>query len=374
MSEEREKKKIQRAITSLDVRGFRSIEETSLSFEKMNILVGANGSGKSNLLEVFRMLSFLAHQRLEYYGSLQSSLPTLFFGGFPKTDEIRILLKFSSTVGSNEYRLSLVGSRTQDLKLFIKEEAVSFQSKMPNASKTTQSFDSMKKETNLVGKGKTGIPWVAADFLKKIVFYRPDLGAGSKLKGFAKIDDNESFASDASNLAPFLYRLQEKDSHRFTKIKRNLQRVAPFVEDIILRPSPLNEGYIKLEWKPKRMEGYWDAYSLSEGTLRFLALITLLLQPDPPDVILLDEPEVGLHPFAVHLLVNLMMSHPSQFVLATQSADLLDYFQPSHLIITERKGEASVFSRLESEPLAIWLEEYKTGELWEKNILGGNIS
>ena len=137
----------------------------------------------------------------------------------------------------------------------------------------------------------------------------------------------------------------------------------------------LNEDKIRLEWLHVGSDAYFDASSLSDGSLRFIALATLLLQPESlrPPVVLLDEPELGLHPFAITLLAS-MLKHAavdSQIIVATQSPVLLDHFEPEDVLVAERVNRATKLSRLDDDKLHAWLEDYSLGQLWEKNEFGG---
>jgi len=149
--------------------------------------------------------------------------------------------------------------------------------------------------------------------------------------------------------------------------------VAPFFDRFELAPSQLNEKKIKLEWRQKGSDAYFDAYSLSDGTLRFICLATLLPQPNPPALILLDEPELGLHPFAIRILAEMLeaASKRVQVILATQSVTLLNNFEPKDVIVAENDGLKTTFKRLDENKLSMWLEEFSIGDLWEKNVLGG---
>jgi predicted ATPase len=154
-----------------------------------------------------------------------------------------------------------------------------------------------------------------------------------------------------------------------------VQRVAPFFDDFALGPLQLNTDKIRLEWRHKGSEAYFDAASLSDGTLRFIALATLLLQPATlrPSVILVDEPELGLHPYAITMLASLVKqaSVSTQVILSTQSPLLLDHFTPEDVLVANRVEGGTQLARLESDKLAIWLQEYSLGQLWEKNEFGG---
>ena len=114
---------------------------------------------------------------------------------------------------------------------------------------------------------------------------------------------------------------------------------------------------------------------MSDGTLRAMCLVTLLLQPEQelPNLLIVDEPELGLHPSSLSLVATLLKaaSHYSQVVIATQSTRLVDEFDPEHVIVVDRAGAESQFRRLDPEKTEEWLEEYSLGEIWEKNVFGG---
>ena len=154
-----------------------------------------------------------------------------------------------------------------------------------------------------------------------------------------------------------------------------MQRVAPFFDDFQLEPQKLNPNKIRLEWRHKGSEAYFDASALSDGTLRFIALATLFLQPETyrPSVILVDEPELGLHPYAITLLASLIKqaSLTTQVIISTQSPLLLDHFQPEDVLVADRVEGGTQFTRLDSAKLDTWLQDYSLGQLWEKNELGG---
>ena len=160
---------------------------------------------------------------------------------------------------------------------------------------------------------------------------------------------------------------------QFRYIEEHVRLVAPFFERFVLAPSKLNEKKIKLEWRQKGSDAYFDAYSLSDGTLRFICLATLLLQPNPPALILLDEPELGLHPFAIRILAEMLeaASGRVQVLLATQSVTLLNHFAPRDVLVASNDGLRTTFERVDENKLKSWLDDFSLGELWEKNVLGG---
>jgi predicted ATPase len=179
--------------------------------------------------------------------------------------------------------------------------------------------------------------------------------------------------SNASNLAAFLFLLQGQHPEHYREIVRTVRLVAPFFDDFALRPRPLNPNKIQLEWREKGSDSYFGANYLSDGTLRFMCLATLLLQPDLPATVLIDEPELGLHPYAITVLASLLRSaaQQTQVIVSTQSVPLVNQFRPEDVIVVDREDRQSVFRRLTQADLESWLDEYGLGDLWEKNLLGG---
>ena len=194
----------------------------------------------------------------------------------------------------------------------------------------------------------------------------------------AQLHDNRFLREDGENLAAVLYYLKQKEQASYRRIQQTFQLVVPFFDDFILEPQALNEQMIRLEWRHRTSDAHFDISAFSDGTLRFLAIATLLLQPEKlrPSVILLDEPELGLHPYAITLLCSLISSiaTETQVILATQSPLLVDHFEPEDVIVVDRVEGRSEFKRLSTEKLKNWLEDYSLGDLWLMNDLGGRPS
>lgn len=195
------------------------------------------------------------------------------------------------------------------------------------------------------------------------------------MKKTADVNDNRFLRPDGANLAAFLYFLRERHESSYHLIRRTVQGVAPFFDDFQLEPQRLNPNKILLEWRHKGSEAYFDASALSDGSLRFIALATLFLQPEEhrPSVILVDEPELGLHPYAIAMLASLMKqaAATTQVIVSTQSPLLLDHFEPEDVLVADRVDGSTHFTRCDSAKLSTWLEEYSLGQLWEKNEIGG---
>jgi len=152
-----------------------------------------------------------------------------------------------------------------------------------------------------------------------------------------------------------------------------IKSIAPFIDNLYLEPDQINPNQIELRFREIGHENLFNAYSLSDGTLRFICLCTLLLQPQPPKTIIIDEPELGLHPSAIIKLGSMLKSASvkAQIIVSTQSVNLLDQFAAEDIIIVERNDGQTVFKRQNDEELERWLSEYSLGELWSKNVLGG---
>ena len=195
------------------------------------------------------------------------------------------------------------------------------------------------------------------------------------MKKAANVNDNRFLRPDGSNLSAFLYYLSVKHPDSYRLIVDTVRQAAPFLRDFQLEPQLLNPETIRLEWRHQGSDAYFDASALSDGTLRFIGLATLFLQPQihRPSVILVDEPELGLHPYAITLLGSLVkhVAGETQVIVSTQSPLLLDQFEPEDVLVADRVDGATQLSRLDAERLESWLDDYSLGQLWEKNELGG---
>lgn len=230
-------------------------------------------------------------------------------------------------------------------------------------------------ESEIPGSKKRVARYVSEYLDRWRLYHFHDTSESAKVKQTCNIADNKTFQPDARNLAAFLYLLEKKHPNHFENIQDAVRMVAPFFNRFNLHPSQLNEDKILIEWKEKGSDDYFNASALSDGTLRFICLATLLLQPESklPSTILLDEPELGLHPYAITVLAGLLRSTSkcAQVIVATQSVTLVNQFEPDDIVVVDCEKEQSVFKRLDRPDMEGWLEEYGLGDLWEKNVLGG---
>jgi predicted ATPase len=357
----------------ITVKGFKSIASIEkLPLRGINVVIGPNGSGKSNFIGVFSFLHAIREGRLKDYVTRAGGAEKILYFGSKTTKQLEIHVSFNA--GVNQYSLKL--SPTENDLLFPSEERVYFWDKNYYKVPFDQELQVRGTEAGISDPfPKRTASWVRQHLGSWRIYHFHDTSSSSPMKKTTDVEDNRFLRPDGSNLAAFLYYLREKHQESYGLIVRTVQRVTPFFDDFMLEPSKLNPTKIQLEWRHKNSDQYFDASSLSDGTLRFIGLATLLLQPNNyrPSVILVDEPELGLHPYAITMLAAMVKSvaEKTQVILSTQSPFLLDQFEPEDVLVADRQEDSTHFTRLSSERLASWLDEYSLGQLWEKNELGG---
>lgn len=350
------------AISKLTIEGFKSFRRLKrLDLGPLNVLIGANGSGKSNFLAAFELVAkACSPRRITNYVGLAGGANDLLHYGAKATQRIRFDVGFRD--------------RQADFTLLLRYAA------------NDRLFPNLRVETEMLPPNyadqfpaETGLA-PAIEFLRLRLadwkaYHFHDTSPTSPIRQTCDLHDNRHLRRDGANLAAYLYRLRYTHQEGYSLICRTIGLVAPFFEAFQLEPSAFNAEKLQIEWRHRGSEDYFGASSLSDGTLRFMALATLLLQPVElrPKVILIDEPELGLHPYAVGLLASMIRSASvdTQVIVATQSPILLDHFDPEEVLVADRKSGETKLRRLEAEPLKEWLEDYSLGELWEKNELGG---
>lgn len=343
-------------LKSIVIAGFKSFgAQVEVPLRSLNILIGANGSGKSNFLDAFSFLQAYSRGDVDAHVERSGGADKTLHFGTRYTEVADIRIHFSS---GEQCRLRLHPTVSDKIGTSF-GYATGF---------TKLGSDKNKKDRAIEDKCKERLAsWRQYHF--------HDTSFHSPIKKTSNLHDNRFLREDGSNLAAFLYLLRERHEASYRLIRNTICQVAPFFDDFALEPLALNPDTIRLEWRHRNSNAYFDAASLSDGTLRFMALAALLLQPKElrPEIILLDEPELGLHPYAIAMLAAMMRSasNETQIVAATQSPTLLDHFEPEDVLVVERVAGETQLNRLEAEPLREWLEDYSLGQLWEKNHFGG---
>lgn len=349
----------------VSIKGYKSIKDQNIALTKMNILIGQNGAGKTNFISLFKFLRNIIEERLKNI-SLKSGSENLLYYGSKQTKQMVIHLDFSP----NLYQITL--EPAQNDSLFINREQSGFYRDWGGIYWETITVS--EEESNLSHKPSRVSRYVHNVLKDWRVYHFHDTSESAGVKKYCSIADNKFLFEDASNLAAFLYILKNTQKEYFDRIVKTVQLVIPFFKDFVLEPNPLNKENIRLEWNDKFSDKTFTANELSDGSLRFICMATLLLQVELPHMILLDEPELGLHPSAITILAGLLKkaSKRSQVIVSTQSVSLVNEFDAEDIIVVENKDAETTFQRLELEKLETWLSEYSLGDLWDKNIIGGN--
>lgn len=358
-----------KTLEQISVAGFKSIRELrDFKIRQLNVLVGANGAGKSNFISLFNFVRRLVERRLQLYVGQSGGADVFLHFGRKLTDGMTFSLEFSDGDLANGYEAKLIPT-AQNRFIFAGERywAVDRRYATPPAT----SFGEGHEESKLPESG------LATDLLNVLpswqVYHFHDTGDSAYVKQIHDIGDNVRLRPDAANLAAYLYLLQRIHPGHYEQIVSTIRLAAPYFDNFVLRPTPENANKIKLEWRERGSEKYLDALYLSDGTLRFICLTSLLLQPSLPSLILIDEPELGLHPYAVELLADMLhiAATRAQVIVSTQSVSFVNQFQPEDVVVVDRPNSESVFKRLDAGQLSVWLDEYGLGEIWEMNLVGG---
>lgn len=371
------------AISTLSIQGFKSIRKLdSLELRPLNVLIGPNGAGKSNFISFFRMLSELIEGRLEFWVQKLGGADRIFSFGVKETPN----LSFEIYFGDHGYSVTFEASFNDNMII----HSENFFNKNNQLH-----INRIRNKIVMHGNNNTAIPGskVGTDLniyhseIEKIVnlfnnsvtgwkiFHFHDTSETAGMRRFGSLHDQSSLRSDGSNLAAYLWLLRESHPDVYAMIRKTVTLAAPFFDDFVLNPRqlPTGEEQIQLLWRQKGSDYPLWPSQLSDGTLRFICLVTALSQPEPPSTILIDEPELGLHPYAITLLGALLRiaSKRMQVIVSTQSVPLIDEFSIDDLLIVEREEGNTVFRRHTQASFAAWLESYSVGDLWMKNLLGG---
>jgi len=352
-------------LSHIEVNGYKSISQCELDMGAINLLIGANGAGKSNFIGFFKLIATILDERLQTYVSKVGGPDSILHFGRKKTEKLTAQVK----CGDNGYGFTL--EPTNDNRMMFEREALWW---INSGDYRPQGghFESIMEEK----KRKTRIYDFTIPRLRQWrVYHFHDTSDSAKVKQIHRINDNDYLREDGANLAAFLYRLQQGHEVQYKRIVKTIRMVAPFFGDFYLRATPGNTDSIQLEWTETEQDIPFKASELSDGTLRFILLATVLLQPEEfmPSAIIVDEPELGLHPYAIAVLAGLIQSaaNSHQLIISTQSVELVNEFDVEDLIVVDKKDGASTFKRLDEKALEQWLEDYSLGDMWKRNLLGG---
>lgn len=366
-----------RKIDRVIIQNFRSIKSVDIDLRNINILIGPNGAGKSNFINFFKMLNFFVDKGLQNFVIKEGGADNILYFGHKQSQHIFGDIYFQQ----NRYEFKLIPTK-EDRLVFEYEKVYFFYNKnwkydiisenreesgLPEASRKRGVISQRSKSYYVFNSMQT---WR--------VYHFHDSSPEAPARKFNKIEDNRFLKYNGANLSAFLYMLFKRYPENFGMIEKSFKAVTPFFDRFILEPDRINPDMIKLEWEHiDYPDKHFNVSHLSDGSLRLLCLLTLFYQPDKflPSTIIIDEPELGLHPAAINLISEIIqkMSFKVQFIISTQSPQFISNFEPEDIIVVDydRKEKSSIFKRYNKKHLDIWLEDYSLGEIWQKNIIGG---
>jgi predicted ATPase len=367
-------------LTSIRLEGYKSFRDAEIQFGDVTVCIGANGVGKSNLVSFFHMLGFLSTGALQEYVGRNGGSSSLLYYGAQVTPRMLAEVRFEGNGARNCYFATLADA-SPDTLIFTDEHVTYGRTGFPQPQEVhlgaghKESLLGQKANTS-DKEGKTCI--VLYNMLSRCKCYQfHDTSSAAKIRKSGYIEDASYLRSDAGNLAAYLLALKINHPDHYARIRDTVHLAFPSFGDFVLEPSPQDKNYILLNWRENTHQDYlFGPHQLSDGTLRFMALATLFLQPEGslPSVIVLDEPELGLHPYAITVLAGMVSAAAKkcQVVLSTQSTRLVDEFDASQIVVFERDKESgTICNRQDAAKLSEWLRRYSISELWEKNIIGG---
>lgn len=345
----------------IEIQGYKSIKKARVDLAPINILIGANGSGKSNFISFFDFLNRLYNRKLNEYIALRGGDNKVLHKGKKNTDTISFKMEFSK--GQNGYSARLQSGT--DGFVFLAENLI-YKGNPLNISKSGSEAH-IKTTDNY--RAKYVIKYLSG--LRKYHFH--DTSPNSPFAQYSNIEnDIYYFYENGMNAMAFMYNIQETSKIVYNRIIKNIQSIAPYFSDFYFAPN--KENNVRLQWTDKYSDVVFGSNDLSDGTLRFIALSILFLQPDLPDTIIIDEPELGLHPSAIAKLAGMIKSvsdRGCQVIVATQSTDLISHFLPEDIITVDQIDGQTEFNRLKSDSLHQWLDDYTIDDLWKRNIITG---
>jgi predicted ATPase len=372
------------AIKTISINGFKSIRELhEFELRDLNIIIGANGSGKSNFVQVFQLLMAMSGRKFQNFILENGAADNFLHNGPKSTSAITMEFEFESrndySKGSNFYRFEL--TPTVDERFLVSEERKYVTTNWRSyGSPSLESglYDERNEKSadnNFNGVGH----FVYESIANWMVYHFHDTSSSAPMRRSEIVEDNKLLRSNGSNIAPFLLKIKNQRFPRsyYQDLINAIRLVMPFFDEFLLDVQQRGDKEtVKLSWLQKGSDFPMQPYHLSDGSIRFICLATALLNPFPPSVIVIDEPELGLHPEAIRILGELIQdaAKRTQIIVATQSPLLLDQFSIEDIVVVNRKEGQSTFERLNREDFNEWLNNYSVGELWSKNVIQGGTS
>lgn len=351
----------------IQIKGYKSINSVSIDLKPINILIGANGAGKSNFISFFEFLNVLYERKLKEYVAINGGIEKFLHkgknknSGFTMPQYLQAKITFKGS--NNAYSFSL----TPGINTFIfKNEKLWFKDNPWHKS-------SHSEEANVKFDNTIRAKYIREHLSNLRKYHFHDTGKNSPFNQSSHVQNDGYFLYETGqNLAAYLFNIQNNRPLVYKRIIRVIQSIAPYFSDFYFQPN--EGGFLYLQWRDKYNSMIYGATDLSDGTIRFIALTTIFMQPNLPETIIIDEPELGLHPLAISKLAGMIQSvsqKGTQVIIATQSSDLVSYFTPDDILTVDMVNGESQFKRLIKDDLNIWMEDYSLGDLWKRSIISG---
>ena len=361
-------------IKSVTIEGFRSLRSIqNLELPQLAVLIGANGAGKSTLIRFFEMLSWMLKSKsLQEFVLRQGGGDDQFFMGARNTPRIHAKLCLETRSGLNDYRFDLAHVSGGD-SVIVMNEAYRYAPRVLQTEAGWTAVGAVGKESALLDK-KDKTARTVVNLLRQCSTYQfHDTSPNSAIHNRWDITESFRLRSDGGNLAAVLLNLRNTDGKRYELIVKQIRRVLPAFKNFVLEEEA---GKVLLRWVGNQSDKVFGSHLTSDGSLRLFCLLTLLNMPPErlPDVMLFDEPELGLHPHAVSLVAEMFkrLSKKRQIFLATQSPYLVDCFELENIIIASANHGETLLRNLPREQYQEWLDdEYQLSDIWLKQVVGG---
>jgi predicted ATPase len=370
-------RKVNHKLTKITIKGFKSIafdKPITLDIGNINILLGANGAGKSNIISFFKMIGYMMNESLQQFIAQSGTNQKFLYYGSKKTPTLSAEIRFDGKDSYDIYRFSLTNAVLD--RLIISSEEIEWRNPKNNTTFSKQLVSNFNESALNHLKSEDAACKIVWDILAGCKVYQfNESSALSPMRQASTVESAHYLQSEANNLASFLLYLKNGYKESYERIVSHVKEIVPQFKDFYLEPE---RGYVSLKWVDTSANDYvLSSDQFSDGSIRFIALATLLLQPEKtmPRVIIIDEPELGLHPYAIDQLTEMIKdaSLHAQIIVATQSPSLIDGFDADDVTVIERDedNQCSVARRLNGKDYSEWLDEYTLSELWNKNVIGG---
>ena len=346
-----------------------------IELQPLNIIIGQNASGKSNLVDVLKLLRSLPQDKgLATFISKNGGVNEWFWKGRHTDNYAEIKIYYKGKPLQISYKIQITEDPFDSRVSIFNETVISEKTGKILIERDTLNEESFLGFSYRQQKDELVFPrFELRHFFNALVTYTDlQTNRASEIRR-PQIPDapNDFLEESGSNLALVLNDLEHRGNEK-DKIVENLKKFNPQIKDYSVR---ILGGTVQLFIREEGLEKPISAMRLSDGTLRYLCLLAILCHPEPPPLICIEEPETGLHPDILPTIAELMKeaSQRTQLIVTTHSDILVSAFSdmPEAVLVCEKDEDGTHFERLEAERLKVWLEEYTLGEAWLRGAIGG---